>query len=205
MGIKKYNKKIQILIVFFSLSNIYLLFTILRTGIGYWSSQNQSFSHKIHSGKFSISCLFCHFQAETSSYANIPSTKICVQCHIALKNESPLLVNIIQSYDSSISLKWKKIYNLPDYVHFDHRAHLFAGIDCSTCHGNVEEMDSLFVTRKLTMGWCVDCHQRPFKFYKKLRKISGSTYIANFLQADSIDFNFIKLQQAKLMCSICHF
>lgn len=205
MGTEDTNRKFLVFLVVFAIINVYLLFTILRSGIGFSPRQNQSFSHKTHSGKISISCLFCHNQAETNSYANIPLTKVCVQCHIALKSESPLLSNVLLSYDSLISLKWQKIYNLPDYVRFSHRAHLFSGIDCATCHGFIDMMDSVYVVRKLTMGWCVECHKNPYKYIIPVRKISGIFYLQEFFENDSIPIKIRKLQPTSILCSKCHY
>ncbi|MGQ9819991.1 MAG: cytochrome c3 family protein [Candidatus Kapaibacteriales bacterium] len=202
---KPYTKFIVTLSLIFFSFNILLLFTLLRSGIGFSPRHNQSFSHKTHSGKFSITCLFCHHQAETSSYANIPTTSLCVQCHIALKSDSPLLSSILLSYDSLVSLRWEKVYNLPDYVRFDHRAHIYSGIDCSTCHGFVDDMDTVYVVRKLTMGWCIDCHNNPTRYAIPPRKISGLFYIPKFLDVDSLPLKLNKLQPASVLCSKCHY
>lgn len=204
--IKQKNVWILVALVFsLGIINIFLFFTLLRSGIGYSPQHNQSFSHKTHSGNFSITCLFCHHQAETNSYANIPTTAVCVQCHIALKSESHLLSSILLSFDSLISLRWEKIYNLPDYVRFDHSAHILTGLDCSTCHGSVDQMDSIYVVQKLTMGWCVDCHLNPWKYAKPPRKISGIFYISEFVERDSLPFKLKELQPASILCTKCHY
>ncbi len=56
-------------------------------------------------------------------------------------------------------IEWIKIHNLPDYVYFDHRAHVNVGIDCHVCHGNVESMERVRQVKSLSMGWCVSCHR----------------------------------------------
>jgi hypothetical protein len=48
---------------------------------------------------------------------------------------------------------------LPDYVYFDHRAHVNVGVKCQTCHGPVETMERLRQAEDLSMGWCVNCHR----------------------------------------------
>lgn len=54
---------------------------------------------------------------------------------------------------------WTRIYNLPDFVYFDHRAHVGAGVTCQTCHGPVETMERVRQASTLVMGWCVNCHR----------------------------------------------
>lgn len=56
-------------------------------------------------------------------------------------------------------LAWTKVHNLPDFVYFDHRAHVHAGVTCQTCHGPVETMERVRQQQPLTMGWCVNCHR----------------------------------------------
>ncbi|MCX7879808.1 MAG: cytochrome c family protein [Ignavibacteria bacterium] len=196
--------------------NLFLILTYLRTGVGYTPIQSVSFSHKVHS-RYNISCLFCHHQVEINSYANYPTTRTCMTCHIALKTESEFLKNVVYSYDSLISLNWNKVYDLPDYVRFSHSHHIRSGIDCATCHGNVEEMDSVYRVRPLTMGWCVECHKNPSAYAISPREISGIFYIPQ----DSLDSSFPShkvleynlrliipiskpLQPASIECSSCH-
>jgi hypothetical protein len=57
-------------------------------------------------------------------------------------------------------ISWVKIHNLPDYVYFDHRAHVNAGVSCQKCHGNVESMERVRQVETLAMGWCVNCHRQ---------------------------------------------
>ena len=54
---------------------------------------------------------------------------------------------------------WKKIHNLPDFVYFNHSAHVSAGIECQKCHGAVETMERVRQVYDLSMGWCVNCHR----------------------------------------------
>jgi hypothetical protein len=56
-------------------------------------------------------------------------------------------------------IEWTRVYRLPDYVYFDHRAHVAAGISCQSCHGPVETMDRVRQAGSLSMGWCVNCHR----------------------------------------------
>jgi len=57
------------------------------------------------------------------------------------------------------SISWVRVHNLPDYVSFDHSAHLKAGVSCQKCHGPVESMERMRQFETLSMGWCVNCHR----------------------------------------------
>ncbi len=56
-------------------------------------------------------------------------------------------------------IAWVKVHNLPDFVYFDHRPHVNAGIACQSCHGRVESMERVRQVQDLSMGWCVNCHR----------------------------------------------
>jgi hypothetical protein len=57
-------------------------------------------------------------------------------------------------------LKWAKIHNLADFVSFDHRPHVAAGVACQRCHGPVETMERVRQVADLGMGWCIGCHRQ---------------------------------------------
>lgn len=54
---------------------------------------------------------------------------------------------------------WVKVHNVPDFVYFDHRPHVNAGVACQSCHGPVETMERVRQVSDLSMGWCVNCHR----------------------------------------------
>jgi hypothetical protein len=55
----------------------------------YWPGNQQdyepvqpiAFSHKLHSGKLQIACLYCHAGAEKSPHAGFPAASLCMNCH----------------------------------------------------------------------------------------------------------------------------
>jgi hypothetical protein len=57
------------------------------------------------------------------------------------------------------SVPWIRVHNLPDYVYFNHQAHVSAGVSCQRCHGPVESMERVRQFTSLSMGWCVNCHR----------------------------------------------
>jgi hypothetical protein len=39
--------------------------------------------------------------------------------------------------------------------------HVNAGLQCQTCHGNIQQMPRVFAAVNVNrMGWCTDCHMR---------------------------------------------
>ena len=42
---------------------------------------------------------------------------------------------------SPTPIAWAKVHDLPDFVYFDHRAHVTADVSCQQCHGPVENME----------------------------------------------------------------
>ena len=71
-------------------------------------------------------------------------------------------------------IEWVKVHNLPDYVCFDHRGHVHAGIDCQTCHGNVESMERVRQVESLSMGWCINCHRESNRIGVKGNPVNAS-------------------------------
>lgn len=73
------------------------------------------------------------------------------------------------------SIPWVRVHNLPDYVYFDHRAHVAAGVSCQKCHGPVESMERMRQFETLSMGWCVNCHRDTTENGIEGRAVHAST------------------------------
>jgi hypothetical protein len=58
-------------------------------------------------------------------------------------------------------MRWIRVHKLPDYAYFAHRVHVAAGIGCVTCHGRIDEMETVTQIAPLSMSWCLDCHRNP--------------------------------------------
>jgi Cytochrome c7 and related cytochrome c len=125
--------------------------------------QPVQFSHKHHVGDDGLDCRYCHTSVETSSFAGIPPTKTCMNCHSVLFADAPYLEPIRESYRTNESIKWVKVQRLPDFVYFNHSIHVNKGVGCSTCHGSVNQMPLMFQASPLLMEWCLDCHRDPEK------------------------------------------
>jgi hypothetical protein len=154
--------------------SIFVAGTALGLGVLFWAwrsawandvgrvvPQPIAFSHKHHVQGVGLDCRFCHASAEVSATAGMPSTQVCMTCHSQLYSNSPALAELRRSWESQRPIPWVRVHKLPDYVYFDHSAHLSHGIGCTTCHGAVNEMPWIAKAEPLTMGWCINCHRAP--------------------------------------------
>jgi cytochrome c7-like protein len=121
------------------------------------------FSHKHHVQGLGLQCQYCHTSVEKSSYAGIPPTKTCINCHAQIWTNAALLQPVRDSWASGQSLPWIKVHDLPDYVYFSHEIHVNKGIGCASCHGRVDQMPLMYEQNTLQMEWCLDCHRNPAK------------------------------------------
>ncbi len=48
---------------------------------GYAPEQPIRYSHRLHAGELGMDCLACHYGAERSRHAGIPSPDVCMACH----------------------------------------------------------------------------------------------------------------------------
>jgi hypothetical protein len=119
------------------------------------------FSHKHHVEGLGLQCQYCHTSVEKSSYAGIPPTKTCMNCHSEIWTDAQLLEPVRNSWATGESIQWIKVHDLPDYVYFNHEIHVNKGIGCASCHGRVDEMPLMYEENSLQMEWCLNCHRNP--------------------------------------------
>jgi hypothetical protein len=119
------------------------------------------FSHRLHAGTLLISCLYCHSGANRSRVAGVPPVETCMNCHRVTRVDSPAIKTLTRFYTSGNPLPWRRIHDLPDYVAFDHRPHVNAGIACQTCHGEVQTMEVVSRQMSMRMSNCLGCHRDP--------------------------------------------
>jgi cytochrome c7-like protein len=130
---------------------------------GQRADQPIPFSHKHHVTGLGIQCQYCHTSVEKSSYAGIPPTKTCMNCHSQIWTNANLLEPVRHSWATGESIPWIRVHDLPDYVYFNHEIHVNKGIGCSSCHGRVDLMPLMYQQNTLQMEWCLNCHRNPGK------------------------------------------
>ena len=129
--------------------------------VGYAPQQPVPYSHALHAGKLGLDCRYCHNTVEKTAFAALPATQTCMNCHTNIKPGSELLAPVRESWTTGKPVPWTKVHDLPDYVYFNHSAHVTHGVGCVECHGRIDQMDVVRQAQPLSMGWCLDCHRNP--------------------------------------------
>ena len=163
------------------------------------------FSHEHHVGGLGIDCRYCHTSVENSSFAGIPPTKTCMNCHSQIWVNAPMLEPVRQSFRSDQSLRWIRVHDLPDYVYFNHSIHVAKGVGCTTCHGQIDKMPLTWQESSLQMSWCLDCHRHPEQYVRPKSEVFNIAYQAPPNQVE-IGKNLVKEYhiQSLTSCSTCH-
>jgi len=146
------------------------------TRVGVPRSQPVPFSHAHHVGGMGFDCRYCHTSVENSSFANIPPTKTCMNCHSQLFTTAPLLEPVRASFRNNQPLSWVRVHDLPDFVYFNHSIHVAKGVGCATCHGPVDRMPLMYKENTLQMGWCLNCHRHPEQYVRPRDQVFNMQY-----------------------------
>src|SRR5947209_9795334 len=134
------------------------------------------FSHQHHVAGLGLDCRYCHTTVEVSGFAGIPPTKTCMNCHAQIWTNAALLEPVRESFRSGRSLVWTRVYDLPDYVYFDHSIHINKGVGCASCHGRIDTMPLTHPAQALTMEWCLSCHREPEKNLRPREQVFNMRY-----------------------------
>jgi hypothetical protein len=118
------------------------------------------FSHAFHAGQLNLDCLYCHRAAHQSPTAGIPSLHLCMGCHQNLDANQQGIQTLFDHWKLQQPVAWVRLQRLPDFVYFTHERHLAHGLECSTCHGEVQRMTTTPRASTFEMGWCLSCHQQ---------------------------------------------
>jgi hypothetical protein len=141
------------------------------TEVDVFREQPVPFSHEHHVSGLGIDCRYCHTTVETSAFAGIPATEICMSCHSQIWKDSPMLEPVRESYRTGKPLRWTRVHDLPDFVYFNHSIHIAKGIGCESCHGRVDQMPLMRRASTLQMAWCIDCHEKPAGAIRELNEV----------------------------------
>jgi len=187
----------------------WLIFELERssyfTEVGVAREQPVPFSHKHHVAGLGLDCRYCHTSVENSSFAGIPPTKTCMNCHAQIWNTSPTLEPVRASFRDDQSIAWTRVNDLADFVYFNHSIHVAKGVGCQTCHGQVDQMPLTWREKTLHMEWCLDCHRQPEQYVRPKSEVFNMNYKAPANQLELgkklvADYKIRKLES----CSTCH-
>jgi len=175
------------------------------TEVGVARAQPVPFSHKHHVGDDGIDCRYCHTSVEESSFAGIPPTKTCMNCHTQIWPDSPMLEPVRESFRTGKSIQWTQVHNLPGFVYFNHSIHVHKGIGCVTCHGRVDKMPLMWRENTLYMDWCLECHRAPERFVRPREYVFSMEYQAPADQL-ALGLKLVKEYHIEKLtsCSTCH-
>lgn len=140
------------------------------------------FPHYIHVKINKMNCMYCHTYARRSNVSGIPPLSKCMSCHSIIATDKPRIKKLTEYWNKGEAPPWKKVNDLPDFVHFSHQKHLRKfifdnpGFDvvntpevCAFCHGEVKNMVTDRKVKPLNMGFCRRCHEAnkgPFDCWK---------------------------------------
>ena len=163
-----------------------------------------------------MDCRYCHTTVDKAAHAAIPATQTCINCHSAanpdgsvansaIHTNSEKLLPIRESQATGKPVAWERVHDLPDFVYFDHAAHVNSGVSCVSCHGRVDKMDQVYQAETLSMSWCIDCHRNPEPHLRPLDLVTQLDWVppedAEKLGArikEELNIN------ASTNCSTCH-
>ena len=170
--------------------------------IGYQPDQPVPYSHALHAGELGIDCRYCHSVVERGAKAAVPPAAVCMNCHTAIHPNSEKLQPIRDAYAGVASVKWTRVTDLPDYVYFNHSAHVGAGVGCESCHGRIDQMVKVYQAKPLTMGWCLACHRNPEPNLRDAANITAMGYVQKPGEGERV--RKAKNINPPINCSTCH-
>ncbi len=173
--------RVSLVVAFLLVAGLFWFFEEMQRGAYYSQAgvaraQPVPFSHAHHVGDDGIDCRYCHTAVETSSFAGLPPTKTCMNCHSQIWTNSAMLEPVRQSFRSGAPLIWTRANDVPDYVYFNHSIHIYKGVGCNTCHGPVDRMPLMYAEKGWLMEDCLDCHRAPEKYLRPREEVFNMRY-----------------------------
>lgn len=161
------------------------------------------FSHPVHVTGLRLDCRYCHATVERAANAGLPSTATCVPCHNETLIRSAVMAPVRASLATGQPIPWRRVNGVPDFVFFNHAAHVNNGVGCESCHGRVDRMAQVYQDKPLTMGWCLGCHRDPAPNLRPLSAITTMGYVA---PNDSLGAALMREYEVRRLtdCTTCH-
>lgn len=118
------------------------------------------YSHKQHVA-LELACRLCHVNPDAGKLMTYPATAICMTCHATVAANRPAIQKLAAYAADDKPIPWVRVYQVPDYVYWEHGPHLAAAVTCAECHGPVAERDVIAQeTNVVTMLGCRTCHDK---------------------------------------------
>jgi len=190
----------------FAIFFVWYYFSPEYTDVGYAPEQPVEYSHRLHVGELGLDCQYCHTNVKDASHSNVPATQTCMNCHSQIRTESLKLLPVRESWATGQSIEWIKVHKLPDYARFSHAVHTNNGVGCESCHGRIDQMEVVFQSEPLSMGWCLECHNSPEQYIRPNSEITtmGYEYPDDFVQQNLQRIEAEDIQPP-VNCSACHY
>ena len=80
---------------------------------GYQPVQPVPYSHKLHAGNLGLDCFYCHSTVYKAAFAAVPPTQTCMNCHTKVRDQSPRLELVRDSFRTGQAIPWVHIHRLP--------------------------------------------------------------------------------------------
>jgi len=135
------------------------------------------FPHNLHV-RLGVQCLYCHPGALRGPSPGLPTQTKCWGCHQQIAktfdpNFPELSEKLVGYVERNEPIPWVPVAQVPDFVHFTHRPHIAAGLNCENCHGDMTQVEIAENPQVLNMGWCLNCHKsRAADDPEKLTKLT---------------------------------
>ncbi len=148
---------------------------VMAVALGWWGYPKLVFSKKTQPIRFShtvhidqeMACEDCHYFREDGSFAGLPTTEKCAECHEEAVGEDPAEIKFVDEYVAQgKEVPWLVYQKQPDNVYFSHIAH--KDLECTACHMDMSEVDTppVYCQNKMTgyskqtmkMWECERCH-----------------------------------------------
>lgn len=145
---------------------------------GWDPAQPIKFSHVRHVQQNKMECQYCHWSVAKAAFAALPETESCMGCHRIIAGGSEgnkadatpsqkqtadearkEVSKIADYYNKGQAIPWQKVHVMPDFVRFNHKRHVKAGVGCQECHGQIPAMPVVQRVSSMKMGWCISCHR----------------------------------------------
>nr|WP_199351142.1 cytochrome c3 family protein [Haliangium ochraceum] len=172
--------------------------------IGYQPEQPVPYSHALHVGELGMDCRYCHNTVDRAAHAAIPPSATCMNCHTGIHPDSPRLLPVRESFSQETPLSWVRVHDLPDYVYFNHSAHVTRGVGCVSCHGRVDLMTEVYQAESLNMEWCLSCHRDPTPHLRPPDQVTNMNYEVEDQRAVGLELAKQNSILPPTDCSTCH-